>query len=45
MTKNYECCDCKTTRYLIFPYGNESFIICSACFQIRNILLHENYNK
>lgn len=37
----YECCDCKTSRYLIYPYGNEKFIICSACYQLRNILLEE----
>ena len=28
----YQCCMCKTIRFLIFPNGNESFIICSACY-------------
>jgi len=37
----YKCSDCGTHRYLIFPYGNESLIICSACFQMRHILLEE----
>lgn len=41
----YECCDCKTDRYLIFPYGNETLIICSACFQMRNVLLSESKSK
>jgi hypothetical protein len=46
MNKIYECCDCGTYRYLIFPYGNETLIICSACYQMRNILLKEkNLNK
>mgnify|MGYP003638596006 CR=1 FL=1 len=35
--KEYECIDCKAKRYLIFPNGNESLIICSACNRIRNI--------
>jgi hypothetical protein len=39
---NYVCCDCNTFRYLIFPYGNESFIICSACFRIRNEEMENN---
>lgn len=34
----YECIDCKTHRFLIFPYGREEFIICSACYRIRKIL-------
>lgn len=37
----YECIDCKTHRYLIFPNGREDFIICSACYRIRNILAEE----
>ncbi len=28
----YQCCVCKTIRYLIFPLGDESLIICSACY-------------
>jgi hypothetical protein len=37
MDKNeYECVDCKTKRFLIYPKHNESFIICSACYRIRN---------
>ena len=36
MDKNeYECVDCKTKRYLIFPKHNETLIICSACYRIR----------
>ena len=31
----YKCVDCMTKRYLIFPQGRESFIICSACYRIR----------
>ncbi len=34
--KDYECVDCKTKRYLIFPNSNETLIICSACYRIRN---------
>jgi hypothetical protein len=34
--KEYECIDCKTKKFLIFPKHNESFIICSACYRIRN---------
>ena len=34
--KDYECIDCKTKRYLIFPNSNETLIICSACYRIRN---------
>jgi uncharacterized Zn-finger protein len=43
----YKCIDCNTTKYLIYPYGNESLIICSACFQMRHILLEERnkHNK
>jgi hypothetical protein len=33
---SYSCKDCKTNRYLVFPNGDESFIICSACYRIRN---------
>jgi hypothetical protein len=31
----YKCIDCNTKRYLIFPNKNETFIICSACYRIR----------
>jgi hypothetical protein len=40
----YKCIDCKTHRYLIFPDGKESYIICSACFRIRQ-LKKEEINK
>jgi hypothetical protein len=30
-TKEYSCIQCKTNRYLIFPNGNDSYVICSAC--------------
>lgn len=33
--KTYNCIDCGTKRYLIFPFGNESLIICSACYRLR----------
>ena len=36
-----QCIDCNTKRYLIYPYGNETLIICSACYRLRNILLEE----
>ena len=39
--KVYRCIDCGTTRYLIFPNRNESFIICSACYRERNVLIEE----
>lgn len=29
----YQCCICKTIRFLIFPNGDETYIICSACYQ------------
>ena len=31
----YCCIECKTIRFLIFPYGDESYIICSACYRIK----------
>jgi hypothetical protein len=34
--KEYECVDCKTKRFLVFPKHNETYIICSACYRIRN---------
>lgn len=40
----YECVDCKTHRYLIFPDGKESFIICSACYRIRQIIKERREN-
>ena len=40
--KEYECIDCKTKRFLIFPKHNETFIICSACYRIRNERKKEN---
>lgn len=33
--KMYNCIDCGTKRYLIYPFGNETLIICSACYRIR----------
>ena len=43
--KEYECIDCKSKRYLIFPNYNESLIICSACYRIRNIKDEEKSEK
>ena len=40
--KEYECVDCKAKRFLIFPNHNESLIICSACYRIRNERKEEN---
>lgn len=34
--KEYECIDCKTKRFLVFPNHNETYIICSACYRVRN---------
>ena len=31
----YNCVDCETNRYIIFPKGDESLVICSACYMIR----------
>ena len=33
--KIYKCIDCGTKRYLIFPFRNESLIMCSACYRLR----------
>tara|TARA_R110000868_G_C10507454_1_gene731803 strand:- start:314 stop:523 length:210 start_codon:yes stop_codon:yes gene_type:complete len=31
----YCCIDCGTKKYLIFPNGDESLIICSGCYRLR----------
>ena len=30
----YNCIECKTEKYLIFPNRDESLIICSSCYRI-----------
>lgn len=39
--KVYRCINCKTSRFLIFPYGDERLIICSACYRQRKIVEEE----
>jgi len=31
----YNCVECNTKKYIIFPNGDETLIICSACYRIR----------
>ena len=41
----YQCKDCKTIRYLTFPNGDESLILCSACYRLRVIKANEGEEK
>jgi hypothetical protein len=33
--RDYSCIVCGTERYIIFPNRNESYTICSGCYNIK----------
>jgi hypothetical protein len=45
LRNNYYCVDCHTTKYLIFPLKDETFIICSGCYYIRKCEEEEKEDK
>ena len=42
---NYKCIDCGTGRFIIFPLRNETFVICSGCYRMREQIAEEKVEE